>query len=167
MMPRTTGFSYHDAAAVLTSMHAKERVIGPILRDELGLIVRLSMGIDTDKFSTFSCEVGRSGSQLDAARAKIAAGFEYAPSARVGLASEGSFGQHPYVPFLVIGRELVLMVDRESGLQLTGYDASEETNFGQRVVRNLESAFACGQGVGFPDHGLIVMTVETSSPRLT
>ena len=115
------------------------------------------MGVDTDKFGTFSREVRRSGSQLDAARAKIAAGFEYAPFARVGLASEGSFGPHPYVPFLAIGRELVLMVDRESGLELTGYDASEETNFGQRVARNLESAVAFAQDVGFPEHGLIVM----------
>lgn len=163
-MPRTESLSYHNTVAVLTSMHAKERVIRPILRDELGLIVRPSMGVDTDKFGTFSREIRRSGSQLDAARAKIAAGFEYAPSARVGLASEGSFGQHPYIPFLAIGRELVLMVDRESGLELAGYDTSEEINFGQRVVRDLKSAFAFAQGVGFPEHGLIVMGCRDEQP---
>lgn len=163
-MTRTGSLIYHNTVAVLTSIHAKERVIGPILRDELGLIVRLSMGVDTDKFGTFSREVPRIGSQLDAARAKIAAGFEYAPSARVGLASEGSFGPHPYVPFLAIGRELVLMVDRETGLELNGYDASEETNFGQRVARDLESAFAFAQCVGFPEHGLIVMGCRDERP---
>ncbi|MGO3934071.1 hypothetical protein NP284_37900, partial [Rhodopseudomonas pseudopalustris] len=66
---------YRNVAAVLTSMHAKERVIGPILRDELGLIVGLANGVDTDRFGAFSREVARTGSQLDAARAKIAAGF--------------------------------------------------------------------------------------------
>ncbi len=50
------------------------------------------MGANTDRFGTFSRDIERTGSQLDAARAKIAAGFEYAPSARIGLASEGSFG---------------------------------------------------------------------------
>ena len=85
-MPGTESLSYHNTVAVLTSMHAKERVIGPILQDELGLIVGLATGVDTDKFGTFSREVERNGSPLDAARAKIAAGFEYAPSARVGLA---------------------------------------------------------------------------------
>jgi hypothetical protein len=163
-MPRAESSYYHNTVAVLTSMHAKQRVIGPILRDELGMIVGLAVGVNTDQFGTFSREVERSGSPLDAARAKIAAGFEYAPSARVGLASEGSFGPHPYVPFLPIGRELVLMVDRESGLELTGYDASEETNFGQRVARDLESAFAFAQYVGFPEHGLIVMGCRDERP---
>jgi hypothetical protein len=163
-MPRTESLPYHDTVAVLTSMHAKERVIGPILRDELGLIVRLAMGVDTDQFGTFSREIRRHGSQLDAARAKIAAAFEYARSARVGLASEGSFGPHPSIPFLAIGRELLLMVDRESGLELTGHDISEETNFGHAVARNLESAFVFAESAGFPEHGLIVMGCRDEKP---
>jgi hypothetical protein len=40
--------------------------------------------------------------------------FEYAPQARVGLASEGCFGPHPFIPFLAIGRELVLLIRRAS-----------------------------------------------------
>jgi hypothetical protein len=155
---------YNNTAAVLTTMHAKERVIEPILRDELGLIIKLAVGVNTDQFGTFSREVGRSGSQLDAARAKIAAGFEYAPSSRVGFASEGSFGPHPYIPFLAIGRELVLMVDRESQFELTGYDASPETNFGHAAVRDFEAAFAFAQRARFPEHGLIVMGCRDELP---
>jgi hypothetical protein len=93
-------------------MHAKERVIGPILQDELGLIIELAVGVNTDQFGKFSREVGRSGSQLDAARAKIAADFEYAPSSRVGFATDGRFGPHTYIPFPAIGHEIVLMVAR-------------------------------------------------------
>ena len=163
MLRPNTG-PYQNIAAVLTSMHAKERVIGPILLDELGLIVGLATGVNTDQFGTFSRQVERTGSQLDAARAKIAAGFQYAPSARVGLASEGSFGPHPYIPFLAIGRELVLMVDRESGVELTGYDASPDTNFGHAVVRDREAAFAFAQRVRFPEHGLIVMGCRDEQP---
>jgi hypothetical protein len=163
-MPGAEKNSYHKTVAVLTSMHAKERVIGPVLQDELGLIVELAIGVNTDHFGTFSREVERTGSQLDAARAKIAAGFEYAPLARVGLASEGSFGPHPYLPFMAIGRELVLMVDRENGLELIGYDASPETNFGHAVVRDLEAAFVFAQRVRFPEHGLIVMGSRDEQP---
>lgn len=155
---------YNNTAAVLTTMHAKERVIGPILRDELGLTIRLAMGVNTDQFGTFSREVRRSGSQLDAARAKIAAGFEYAPSSRVGFASEGSFGPHPYIPFLAIGRELVLMIDRESQFELTGYDTSPETNFGHTVARDREAAFAFAKRARFPEHGLIVMGCRDEQP---
>jgi hypothetical protein len=163
-MPRLETRPYHNTMAVLTSMHAKERVIGPILRDELGLIVGLAIGVNTDQFGTFSREVERTGSQLDAARAKIAAGFEYAPLARVGIASEGSFGPHPHVPFMGIGRELVLMIDRESGLELTGYDASPETNFSHAVARDLDEALAFAERAMFPEHGLIVMGCKDEKP---
>jgi len=145
-------------------MHAKERVIGPILRDELGMNVVSAAGINTDQFGTFSREVERKGSQLDAARAKIAAGFQHTPSARVGLASEGSFGSHPYIPFLAIGHELILMVDRVNGLELTGYDASPNTNFGHAVARHREAAFAFAERIGFPEHGLIVMGCRDDEP---
>ncbi len=155
---------YRDTVAILTSMHAKERVIGPILRAELGLIVAPAAGINTDQFGTFSRDVARSGSQLEAARAKIAAAFESAPTARVALASEGSFGPHPNIPFLAIGRELVLMVDRENGLEMTGYDASLKTNFGHIVARDRDSAFAFAQRIGFPEHGLIVMGCRDEQP---
>lgn len=155
---------YNNTAAVLTTMHAKERVIAPILRDELGLTITIANGVNTDQFGTFSREVGRSGSQLDAARAKIAAGFEYAPAARVGFASEGSFGPHPHIPFIAIGRELVLMVDRDSGLEMTGYDASPETNFGHAVVRDFEAALAFAKRARFPEHGLIVMGCRDEQP---
>jgi len=163
-MPRTEIKPYHNAVAVLTSMHAKERVMAPILRDELGLIVNLAMGVNTDQFGSFSREIERTGSQLDAAKAKIVAGFEYAPLARVGLASEGSFGPHPSIPFLALGRELVLLVDRESGLELTGYDFSPETNFGHAVARDRNEAFAFAKLARFPEHGLIVMGCKDEQP---
>jgi hypothetical protein len=69
-MPRLETKPYYHTVAVLTSMHAKERVIGPILRDELGLIVGLAIGVNTDQFGSFSREVERTGSQLDAAKAR-------------------------------------------------------------------------------------------------
>lgn len=150
--------------AVLTTMHEKERVIEPILRDELGLIIELAKGVNTDQFGTFSREIGRSGSQLEAARAKIAAGFACVPTARFGFASEGSFGPHPYIPFLPIGRELLVMVDRESGIEIIGHDTSPETNFAHAVVRDFESALDFAQRIGFPEHGLIVSGCRDEMP---
>ena len=155
---------YQDVAAVLTSMHRKERVIGPILREELGLVVELASDINTDDFGTFSRDVERTGSQLDAARTKIAAGFRSAPSIRVGLASEGSFGPHPQLPILAIGRELIVMVDRESRLELTGYDETFETNYGHALAPDLTVAFEFAQSAGFPGHGLIVSGCRDSKP---
>ncbi|WP_309643964.1 DUF6671 family protein [Phenylobacterium sp.] len=155
---------YKNTVAVLATMHGKERAIGPVLEQGLGLRVALAMGLDTDRFGTFSREVERTGSQLDAARAKIAEGFEYAPYARVGLASEGSFGPHPYIPFLAVGRELVLLIDRERGLELAGCFASPETNYGHAVVPDMKAATAFAARSKFPEHGLIVMGCINAEP---
>jgi hypothetical protein len=43
---------------------------------------------------------------------------------RVGIASEGSFGPHPSLPFAALDRELVLLIDRETGLELVGHHAT-------------------------------------------
>lgn len=101
-------------SAVLATMHHKERVIAPLLGRFLGLQVQVPAGFDSDRFGTFSRDVARTGSALDAARAKIAAGFAHLPDATVGLASEGSFGPPPELPFISMGVELVLLVDRDS-----------------------------------------------------
>lgn len=155
---------YKNTVAVLATMHGKERVIAPVLEEGLGLVAGLAMGVDTDTFGTFSRDLERAGSQLDAARAKIAAGFGYAPHAHVGIASEGSFGPHPYIPFLALGRELVLLIDRERGLELTGHFASPETNYGHAVVSDMEAAIAFAERSKFPEHGLIVMGCVDEKP---
>ena len=155
---------YHNTAAVLTTMHGKEKVISPVLEDSLGLVVSLATGVNTDCFGTFSREIERTGSQLDAARAKISAGFNVTPWARVGLASEGSFGPHPSIPFVALGRELIVLVDRDRDLELTGYDASLSTNYGHKNVLLVDDAISFALTAGFPDHGVIVMGCNVGKP---
>lgn len=155
---------YKNTVAVLATMHGKERAISPVLAQGLGLRVALAMGLNTDRFGTFSRDVERAGSALDAARTKIAAGFDYAPYARVGIASEGSFGPHPYVPYLAVGRELILLIDRERGLELTGHFVSPETNYGHAVVSDMKAALSFAELSKFPDHGLIVMGWADEKP---
>lgn len=156
--------SYHNVSAVLATMHGKERVIAPLLERALGLRVTVNCGINTDQFGTFSRDVERTGSQLDAARAKIAAAFAQAPEATIALASEGSFGPHPYIPFLPLGREIVVLADRAAGLELIGHHASPTTNFSHAVVTDMDAALAFGDRARFPAHGMIVMGVADGEP---
>jgi hypothetical protein len=155
---------YRHEPAVLATMHGKERVIAPLLERALGLRVRVSDSIDTDRFGTFSRDVERTGSQLDAARAKIAAAFADAPDAQVALASEGSFGPHPYIPFLPFAREIVVLADRASGLELIGHHASPTTNFSHAVVSDVGAARAFADRAQFPEHGVIVMGAIDGQP---
>lgn len=97
-------------------------------------------------------------------RAKAAAGFECAPHARVAVASEGSFGPHPWVPFAALGRELVLLVDRRTGLEITGHDVTADTNYAQLVVDETAAALAFAERARFPQHGLVVMGCRGGRP---
>jgi hypothetical protein len=152
------------ARAVLATMHGKERVIAPLAAHFLGLDLRVAEGLDTDLFGTFSREIERTGTPREAARAKIAAAFKLHPQARVGIASEGSFGPHPQVPFAPLNRELVVLIDRESGLELTGHHATMDTNFAHAVVTDAASGLGFAAKAGFPAHGVIVMGVLDGAP---
>jgi hypothetical protein len=155
---------FNGARAVLATMHGKERAIAPLAARFLGLDVRVAEGLDTDLFGTFSREIERAGSPRDAARAKIAAAFRLMPDATFGIASEGSFGPHPQVPFAVLNRELVLLIDRESGLELVGHHATMDTNFAHAVVTDPAAGLAFAAKAGFPAHGVIVMGVLEGQP---
>ncbi len=147
---------FADRVAVLATMHRKEQVIAPILEQALGLRVVVPAGFDTDAFGTFTREVPRPGSQLETARRKVAAALDLTGET-VGLASEGSFGPHPAMPWLPCGRELVVLIDRAQGLELVGEDVSTQTNFSQVQAHSWPQVEAFAQRVGFPEHGLVVV----------
>jgi hypothetical protein len=157
-------FSVAGKRAVLATMHGKERVIRPLLESWLGLQIVLPSGFDTDRFGTFSREIERTGSQLDAARAKIKASFEHDRSAKIAIASEGSFGPDPFIPFVAIGREIVVLHDRETGLELIGHHADLSTNFAHEMVESIEDAIIFAKRIDFPRHGLIVIGVSEGNP---
>ena len=163
-MARRDGLPYNGDRAVLATMHGKERVVAPLLERFLGLNVEVAVGLDTDAFGTFSRDVARTGSQLDAARRKIRAAFEIAPDARVGISSEGSFGPHPFIPYLPLGQEIVVSIDQVSEIELVGQYAGPDTNFAHAVVSNFQTARSFAERIGFPGHGAIVSACVDEKP---
>jgi hypothetical protein len=106
--------SFTGRTLVLATMHGKESVILPPLEARLGVRGVVAPGLNTDQFGTFTGEIPREGSPLEAARRKVLAALD-ATGARLGVASEGSFGPHPAIPFLAADVELLLLVDRTTG----------------------------------------------------
>jgi RNA polymerase subunit RPABC4/transcription elongation factor Spt4 len=155
---------YAGETAILSTMHGEERVIGPLLEQELGLRIRVPEGLNTDQFDTFSHEIERTGSQLDAAGAKIQAVFALVPEARFALASEGSFGPHPQIPVLPLAHEIVVFVDRQKSLRIIGHDESTDTNFAHAIVTHASEAMIFAEKMGYPGHGVIVMGCEGGKP---
>ncbi|MCY7417951.1 MAG: hypothetical protein LH650_05565 [Chloroflexi bacterium] len=136
-------------------MHHKDVAIGPALRATAGLTVTTVAGLDTDQLGTFTGEIERVGTMLDAAVRKARLGM-VAKRASLGLASEGSFGPHPGAPFIPAGLELLVLVDDASGVVIHEDLWELDTNHAHSVVAPDADVRAFLERVGFPSHALIV-----------
>ncbi len=146
---------FKGRAGVLATMHAKERVISPILEDALDIKIIVPEGFNSDLFGTFTGDIARRGNQLEAARAKAESAMTQ-HGLTLGFASEGTFGPHPASPFLPYNREIVLMIDKLNSLEIIGVAGTTRTNFSQRAVTNYLEAYQFAVTAGFPEHGVVV-----------
>ena len=145
-------------------MHQKERVMAPILERELGVKILVPADLDTDYFGTFTREVKRLGTQIEAARQKAEKALEIA-GGTLAFASEGTFGPHPMMPYLAANREVVILLDRANNLELIGESLSVETNYSHQLVSSVEEANIFAQKAGFPEHGLVVVVGEAAAGK--
>lgn len=152
---------FQDRVAVLATKHRKETAIAPLLEPTLGVRLQVPPDFDSDAFGTFTRDVARRGTQLDAARAKADAALD-ATGESLALASEGAFSPHPALPFVTQNVEILVLRDRRHRLELIGRAATTETNFAQTQVRDLDAAWAFAKQIGFPEHGLVVADCDPS-----
>jgi predicted nucleic-acid-binding Zn-ribbon protein len=145
-------------------MHQKERAISPILERELGVKIAVPANFNTDDFGTFTREVKRLGTQIEAARMKAQKALEIAGET-LAFASEGTFGPHPMIPYLPANREIVLLLDRANNLEIVGESLSLETNYSHQIVSSVEEAVIFSEKVGFPKHGLVVVVGDAAAGK--
>lgn len=154
---------YAGRRAVLATMHRKEEAIAPTMFSTLGLIIAPTAGLDTDQLGTFSGEVPRDGTMLEVAVRKARLGMS-AAGVPLGLASEGSFGPHPALPFIPGGMELLVFVDDERGVVVSESLIADATNFDHLIVSPGDVLEPFLERIGFPRHALIVR--PNASPEM-
>ncbi|HEY9641099.1 MAG TPA: DUF6671 family protein, partial [Coleofasciculaceae cyanobacterium] len=156
---------FANRVGVLATMHRKEKVIAPILEQELGIQLQVPENLNTDRFGTFTRDRDRPGDQRSTARLKAESALDLTGES-LAIASEGSFGPHPSLPMIACNRELIVLVDRVHKLEIFGQEISIETNYRYTTVRSVEEAQIFAQTIGFPEHGLVVMPdASTQNPH--
>ncbi len=123
---------YSGLKASLLTQHGKELVICPQLFESNGLEVIHVSGYDTDKLGTFTRDIPRHGTQLEAARKKARVGMELSES-MLGIASEGAFDNDPYVGMLPWNYELVILIDDIRNIEIVGFFGGQANNVGRQV----------------------------------
>lgn len=154
MMPRLFEHPYRGRWAAIATMHGKERAIAPVLCRWFEMAVTTAPGVDTDEFGTFTGEIERKGTMLDAARAKAELAIART-GAPIGIGSEGAFGPDPLLPLVASGRELLLLREAATGHEIV-VTRPTRTNYDHVTVAPGDPIEEFLARVGFPDHAVIV-----------
>jgi hypothetical protein len=148
--------TYLNETILIASQHQKEKAIAPAFIKHLQSKILVS-DLDTDKLGTFTGEIPRLYDAMTTCKTKAlqaakAANLSYA------IASEGSFGPHPYIPFIPYSHEIMVFVDTQANLCIYEEMITEDTNYQTKFVdKNTDVSAFCKQ-VGFPSHGICVQT---------
>lgn len=145
---------YFGLSAVLATKHGKGKDIAPPFLNYLGMRVE-EVNVDTDSLGTFSGEIERIGHPQDVVIAKARLGVQESGCPRA-IASEGSIGADPFIPFINSDIEFIALVDEERGIQVV--ETFRSTDIIAQSIRlteskNLEHFL---EKADFPRHKLIV-----------
>ena len=154
---------FRNRSASLLTKHGKERAISSVLEAELGCHVKQTDAYDTDLLGTFTQETPRYGSQLDAARKKARIGMELL-NLDLGIANEGAFVNDPYAGIMPWNHELVVLIDQQNDLELTGFSgAPAQSDSGYFSHWEELSKFA--DSALFPSHHLVIKPTDEYHPQ--
>lgn len=156
--------SYAGRRVALLTQHGKESAIAPVLNTALGCRVERVSGFDTDTLGTFTRDIPRAGAQREAARKKARIGMELS-GLPLGLASEGSFGPDPMTGMFAWNVELLIFIDDERGIEVTGV-AQGKTNFAHLLTTDWAAAEAFARQAVFPAHHLVVRPEHEDDRRM-
>ena len=155
---------YRDAPIALLTQHGKQRVIAPVLEPSLGCQVRHVDGFDTDSLGTFTRDIPRAGTQLEAARKKARIGMELS-GLPLGLASEGAFGSDPVSGLIPWNVEIIVFIDAKRDLEVVG-TAQGKASFAHLLSDQWAAVEAFARQIGFPWQQLVVRPESENDPRL-
>ena len=150
-----------ESTLALLTRHGKEKLLAPVLASSLGCRIQHIDSFDTDQLGTFTRDIPRIGSQLDAARKKADLAAQIS-NCRFSVASEGAFGPDPWAGLMPWNIELILLKDHATGLELTGIAQGSAMN-NQQSVSNIDELLKFAEASGFPNHHLVLRPVHTLS----
>ncbi len=147
---------------LIATQHKKEEVIAPLLKAELNLNVIVANEINTDALGTFSGEVERTLSPIEAARKKCELAMTHY-NCDLAIASEGSFGPHPALIFVPSDEEFLVLIDKKNDLEIIAREISTETNFAGEQIQRLSALTNFANKALFPEHNLIIKKDKTDT----
>ncbi len=161
--PRSAAI-YAGAQIALLTQHGKQRVIAPALEDALGCRLRHVDGYDTDLLGTFTRDIPRLGTQVEAARKKARIAMELT-GLPFGLGSEGAFVPDPFIGMAPWNVEVIVFIDSLRNLEIAGI-AQDRGNFRHLLTHEWPVLEAFARAAGFPHQQLVVRPRDEHDRRI-
>lgn len=139
----------------LATMHKKEDVIGPIVEEGFGVTCKVVPGINTDLLGTFSGEIPRGWDPPETMRRKNLMARQVT-GCGLAMSSEGSFGPHPFSPFIAANEEWLMLSDYSQQREFVVRKIYTSTNFSVRQIDSESGLMDFANDVGFPAHAIIL-----------
>lgn len=155
---------FHGRTLLIATNHGKEKALAPLLEKELGVKCILPPSdFNSDQFGTFTGEVERKNDPLTTLRQKCTAAQNLC-KIDLGVATEGSFGAHPSMPFTPANDELIILIDLKNNLEIVARELSLQTNYNKLPVTSSKDLREFAIRAGFPNHRLI-LSYENNKKR--
>lgn len=148
-----------NAKILLATKHKKELVIEPAIKSHLEAEICVADGFDTDQYGTFDGVIKRVDGPREtvvkkAQDASIKYGFPYA------IASEGSFGPHPAMPFIAGDVEHLVLYDAELDVSICETIVSGATNYSHLDIKDGDDISTYLKRVNFGSHALNIRALK-------
>lgn len=150
---------------LISTNHGKEKVIGPMMGEMLGVNCFTTPDLNTDFFGTFSGEIERLDDPFTTAKNKCKKGMELS-GYDLAIASEGSFGPHPTLFFVPADDELLVLIDNKNDLLISAREISTETNFGAKQIQTEEELLDFALKHLFPSHAMILKSNSSGADSI-
>lgn len=138
---------------LLVSKHHKERIIAPLLAS-IGIQVEVIQHFDTDQFGTFAGEIPRVEGPKVTVKEKCLQGLIHSGQ-RIGIASEGSFGAHPMIPFVEANEEWLCYIDLDRQIEIYAKSLSTEITHDLISSKDKEQLKVFLSKNDFPQQGMV------------
>lgn len=150
---------FYQRKILVASKHKKEIVFLPLFEQSFQSTIVVADAFDTDQLGTFSGEIERIDDPIATLRKKCTlAAAQY--DVDLILASEGSFGAHPFLFFAAADEEMIMLLDKKHNIELIAKELSTETNFNGKQIHTLEELKDFATHCLFPSHRLIIRNQE-------
>lgn len=163
-MKRTNNL-FQNRTMIIATKHHKQKVIAPILEQELGVSTFTPTDFDTDIMGTFTGEIERKEDPVTTVRNKCLWGMEKY-QVDLGLASEGSFGPHPSLFCIPADDEWAIIIDKKNNLEIIERHISTETNFSGHEIKSIEELKSFAEKALFPTHRLIMKNEKNGIKKI-